>query len=223
MLIIVMMIFLITLNTLKNSSITQSDVPQSWKHFLVHPIRKSGSHSDPANFRPISIVPVISKIVERAVHQQLYSYLSEHYLLSPTQHSFRPSHSTETALISISDQILTSFDRGEASLLCLLDLTKCFDVIDRSKLLSKISLHGIDTSWFAAYLSNHTQSVSFTDARGSVQTSSPLPNSIGVFQGSSLGPLLYCIFANDLSLFDGHATDIQYADDAQILVSGKKI
>ena len=206
---------------LVNSSITQSDVPDSWKHSLVHPIHKSGDHSDPSNFRPISIVPVITKIVERAVHQQLYAYLSENDLLSSSQHGFRPRHSTETALTSITDHILTSFDR-EVSLLCLLDLTKCFDVIDHSKLLSKLSLHGIDTSWFSAYLSNHTQSVSLTDTLGGVQTSLPLPNSIGVFQGSSLGPLLFCMFANDLSLYAEDATVIQYADDTQILVSGKK-
>ena len=207
---------------LVNSSIIQSEVPKSWKHSLVHPIHKSGDHSDPTNFRPISIVPVIAKIVERAVHQQLYSYLSNNHLLSPTQHGFRPRHSTETALITISDQLLTSFDRGEVSLLCLLDLSKCFDVIDHSKLLSKLSLHGINTSWFSAYLSNHTQSVSLTDAQGRVSHSIPLPNSIGVFQGSSLGPLLYSVFSNDLSLFAEDATVVQYADDTQILVSGKK-
>jgi len=207
---------------LVNSSITQSDVPDSWKHSLVHPIFKSGDPCNPSNFRPISIVPVIAKIVERAVHQQLYNYLSDNHLLSQTQHGFRPRHSTETALTSISDQILSACDHGEVSLLCLLDLSKCFDVIDHSKLLSKLSLHSIDTSWFSAYLQNHTQSVSLTDSLGVVHKSAPLPNSIGVFQGSSLGPLLYCVFANDLSLFAEGAVVVQYADDTQILVSGKK-
>ena len=72
------------------------------------------------------------------------------------------------------------------------------------------------------YLRNHTQSVSFTDALGNTKTSSPLPNSIGVFQGSSLGPLLNCVCANDLSLFAEDAVVVQYANDTQILVSGKK-
>ena len=207
---------------LVNSSIIQSEVPQSWKHSLVHPILKSGDPTNPSNYRPISIVPVIAKVVERAVHQQLYTYLSVNHLLSPNQHGFRPRHSTETALTSISDHILSAADQGEVSLLCLLDLSKCFDVIDHAKLLSKLSLHGIDTSWFSAYLRNHTQSVSLTDSLGAVKTSLPLPNSIGVFQGSSLGPLLYCVFANDLSLFAEDAVVVQYADDTQILVSGKK-
>ena len=207
---------------LVNSSISLSDVPSSWKHSLVSPIHKSGDSSNPSNYRPISIVPVIAKIVERAVHQQVYHYLSQNHLLSPSQHGFRPLHSTETALISISDQILSANDRGEMSLLCLLDLSKCFDVIDHAKLLTKLQLHGIDTSWFSAYLRDHTQSVSFTDSLGNAKKSSPLPNSIGVFQGSALGPLLYCIFANDLSLFVEDAIVVQYADDTQILVSGKK-
>ena len=207
---------------LVNSSISLSDIPQSWKHSLVHPIHKTGDPSNPSNFRPISIVPVISKIVERAVHQQLYSYLAQNHLLSSSQHGFPPRHSTETALISVSDHILSANDRGELSLLCLLDLSKCFDVIDHAKLLTKLQLYGIDISWFSAYLRNHTQSVSFTDALGNTKISAPLPNSIGVFQGSSLGPLLFCVFANDLSLFAEDAVVVQYADDTQILVSGKK-
>ena len=160
--------------------------------------------------------------MERAVHQQPYNYLSKNHLLSPNQHGFRHRHSTETALISISDHILSSFDQGEVSLLCLLDLSKCFDVIDHSRLLSKLELHGIDTSWFSAYLRNHTQSVSITDSLGAAKKSAPLPNNVGIFQGSSLGPLLYCVFANDLSLFAEDAVVVQYADDTQILVSGKK-
>ena len=105
---------------LVNSSLMLSDVPLSWKHSIVHPIFKSGDHTQPSNYRPISIVPVIAKIVERAVHQQLYGYLSHNHLLSSTQHGFRPGHSTETALTSISDHILSANDRGEISLLCLL-------------------------------------------------------------------------------------------------------
>ena len=176
----------------------------------------------PSNYRPISIVPVIAKIVERAVHQQVYCYLSQNHLLSPTQHGFRPPHSTETALISISDRILSANDRGEISLLCMLDLSKCFDVIDHSKLLSKLQLHGIDISWFSDYLRDHTQSVTFADIHGNIKSSAPLPDRIGVFQGSSLGPLLYSIFANDLSLYAEDAMIVQYADDTQILISGKK-
>ena len=136
----------------------------------------------PSNFRSISIVPVIAKIVERAVHQQLYSYLSENHLLSPNQHGFRPHHSTETALTSISDHILSAFDHGETALLCLLDLSKCFDVIDHSKLLSKLQAHVVDTAWFSAYLRDHTQSVSFTNNLGDVKNPARCPTTSAFFK-----------------------------------------
>ena len=120
-----------------NTCITRSDIPSEWKHSIVQPIFKSGNPSDPSNFRPISLVPVIMKIVERVIHQQLYRYLSHNHLLSSTQHGFRPRHSTETALLSVTDRILAATDRGEISMLCLLDLSKCFDVINHELLLKK--------------------------------------------------------------------------------------
>ena len=113
-------------------------------------------------------------------------------------------------------------DESMISLLCLVDLSKCFDVIDHKKLLLKLELHGIDTKWFENYLSGHTQSVCFSSSSHGNQTSSPRPIRQGVFQGSSLGPLLFTIFANDLSLHADGAFVIQYADDTQVLVSGSK-
>ena len=126
-----------------NACLIQSDIPDSWKHSIVHPLFKSGNPSDPANFRPISLVPVIMKVVERIVHQQLYTYLSHNHLLASSQHGFRPRHSTETALLSVTERILAATDRGEISMLCLLDLSKCFDVIDHELLMQKLMLHGI--------------------------------------------------------------------------------
>jgi len=160
---------------------------------------------------------------DQVVQQQLYSYMSSNDLFSPAQHGFRTRHSTETALITVSDRILSAMNQQEVTLLCLLDLSKAFDVIDHQKLLSKLQAHGIDPSWFATYLSGHTQSVCAVDGRGNRLLSTPLPNPIGVFQGSSLGPLLFQIFANDLSLFAGMAHVVQYADDTQLTFSGKKI
>ena len=206
-----------------NTCLANCDFPDAWKHSLIHPIHKSGPRSDPANFRPISLVPVIAKIVEKIVQRQLYAYLSTNHLLASAQHGFRPRHSTETALIGVTDCILSAMDRGNLTLLCLIDLSKCFDVIDHSKLLTKLQQHGVDAEWFRSYLSDHTQSVSIADpVSGRCCLSRPLRNGIGVFQGSALGPLLYTVFANDLSFFAPEANVIQYADDTQILVSGRK-
>ena len=162
------------------------------------------------------------KVVERVIQQQLYRYLSQNHLLAPTQHGFRPRHSTETALLSVTDRILAATDRGEISMLCLIDLSKCFDVIDHELLLGKLTMHGIVTSWFAAYLQGHTQSVSLTDGSSRRVLSKPLANTMGVFQGSALGPLLFTVFSNDLSLYAGDAEVFQYADDTQLLVSGSR-
>ena len=106
--------------------------------------------------------------------------------------------------------------------MCLIDLSKCFDVIDHDVLLSKLCMYGIDTQWFAAHLSGHTQSVSLRDGNGAERVSPPLPNSMGVFQGSVLGPLLFSVFANDLSLYAADARVLQFGDDTQVLVSGKR-
>ena len=205
-----------------NTCITKSDIPSDWKHSIVQPIFKSGNPSDPSNFRPISLVPVIMKIVERVIHQQLYHYLSHNHLLSSAQHGFRPRHSTETALLSVTDSILAATDRGEISMLCLIDLSKCFDVINHELLITKLKMHGIETSWFADYLQGHTQSVSLYDGSRRKVLSRPLPNTMGVFQGSALGPLLFTVFSNDLSLYSGDAVAFQYADDTQVLVSGPR-
>ena len=205
-----------------NTCLTSCDFPDSWKHSLVHPIFKSGDPSIVSNYRPISIVPIMAKITERVVQRQLSAYMSNNHLFSSSQHGFRPLHSTETALLSVTNRIFSNMDRSHVTLLCLLDLSKCFDVIPHSQLLTKLQLYGIDPTWFSAYLSGHTQSVCIPSSSGDRVVSKPLPNTMGVFQGSSLGPLLFTIFANDLSLHapDAHVT--QYADDTQVLISDVK-
>ena len=205
-----------------NTCLTSCDFPQTWKHSLVFPIFKSGDPAMTSNYRPISIVPVMAKIVERVVQSQLLAYMSHNHLLSSSQHGFRPRHSTETALLSVTNRILSNMDHGHISLLCLLDLSKCFDVIPHHLLLSKLELYNIDPTWFSAYLSGHSQSVSISSPSGRRVVSKPLPNTMGVFQGSVLGPLLFTIFANDLSLHAPDAHVIQYADDTQILISDVK-
>ena len=205
-----------------NTCLTTCEYPASWKHSIVHPIHKSGSLSETSNFRPISIVPAFPKVVEKVVQRQLYSFMAQNNLFSSSQHGFRSNHSTETALLTVSEHILSATDRQEITLLCLLDLSKCFDVIDHAKLLSKLQTYSIDPTWFHSYLTGHTQSVCTADGRGNLHLSRSLPNSIGVFQGSSLGPLLFQLFANDMSLHAPLAHVVQYADDTQLLVSGKK-
>ena len=206
-----------------NTSLVTCQVPAAWKHALVTPIPKGKGPSAPANTRPISILPGVMKITERVVQLQLTQYLETNKLLSSAQHGYRKGHSTETALSVITEHVLCAMDCREISVLVLLDLSKCFDVVPHARLLDKLALYGVDTEWFGDYLRGHTQQVQVIGGDGTPMCSAAKPNSIGVFQGGSLSCVLYTVFTNELSLFvpDGVRV-VQYADDTQLLVSGKK-
>ena len=204
-----------------NTSLLSNHVPRSWKMTLVHPVQKSSKSTDTGNYRPISILPTIAKITERVVYEQLFYYFTSHHLFSASQHGFRSNHSTDTALLTVTDNVLAAMDRSHVTLICLLDLSKCFDVIPHDRLIHKLCLYGIDPRWFQSYLTEHYQQVCIETPSGARVTSQPLLNAIGTYQGSALGPLLYTIYANDLPLYADDATIVQYADDTQVLVSGR--
>ena len=206
-----------------NTSLVTETVPESWKRAEVLPLHKRSDPSDPANFRPITIVSVICKIIEKVVHIQLTTYLTDQHLLSDDQHGFMSNHSTSTALLEMTDEILKGMDRSEISLLALLDLSRCFDVVDHSTILRKLDLLQVRTGWFKSYLEGHTQRVRVGDS-----LSKSLPISIGCFQGSVLGSLLFNILSNDIASYipsgvNGfRVTLIRYADDTQLAVTGPR-
>lgn len=185
----------VILNVVNNSLLT-GRVPEIWKTALVYPIHKGGELSDPSQFRPISVVPLLAKITERVVQTQLYSYFSTYDLFSPTQHAYRRNHSTETALLTVSDFILSAMNRGEEVLITMIDLSKCFDTMDHETLLYVLELYGIDTKWFRSYLSGHSQCVQVKKNDGQILLSKPASNPTGIYQGTALGPLLFSIFFN---------------------------
>ena len=208
-----------------NSSLISGIVPSVWKHALVTPVPKGASASRPEDTRPITQLPAILKITEKAVQLQLNDYIESNHLLSESQHGYRKNHSTETALSVITDKVLKGMDQREISILVLLDLSKCFDVVPHGKLLEKMNLYGIDTTWFSSYLRGHTQQVQVKTSHGSYIQSAKRSNTPGmsIFQGGSLSCILYLLFSNDLALFtEEDVTVVQYADDCQILVTGKK-
>ena len=113
-----------------NSSLTNGDVPGSWKHALITPLPKRANAVAPADHRPLSILPAITKVIERIVQQQLISYFQHNHLFTSSQHGYRTSHSTETALSLVTERIYRAMDTGQIAILILLDLSKCFDVVD---------------------------------------------------------------------------------------------
>ena len=195
-----------------NSSISTLTFPDAWKVAVVTPIHKSGDLLNPGNFRPISILPVISKILEKVVCSQLSSYLITNHILSISQYAYRPSHSTEDALLDVVEWAARKVDVGDITCLTSIDLSKAFDSVDHSMLLNKLEWYGVSSCWFRSYLTGRSQLV-----RGG--TAAALPLTHGVPQGSIVGPILFLIFVNDLSCFLPHGHLLSYADDTQILDS----
>lgn len=206
-----------------NTSIVTENVPESWKRAEVLPLYKRNDPSDPTNFRPITIVSSICKIIEKIVHIQLTTYMKDQFLFSNDQHGFLSNHSTSTALLTMTDEIIKGMDRSEISLLALLDLSRCFDVVDHSTILKKLELLQVRTGWFESYLEGHTQRVRVGEC-----LSKSLPISIGCFQGTVLGSLLFNILSNDIasyipsSINGFHVTLIRYADDTQLAITGPR-
>ena len=205
-----------------NCCIETGIIPSVWKHALVTPIPKTSDSSDPRNTRPISLLPAIMKVVERVVQSQVTEYFNDHHLFTDAQHGYRRGRSTESALAVITDKVYNAMDCGEISILVLLDLSKCFDVICHEKMLEKLIMYNIDVTWFKHYLHGHSQQVKVSNTDGSTNLSKSLPVTTGIFQGGSLSCLLFSIFANDMSLHVPDVTIVQFADDTQLLVTGKK-
>ena len=185
----------------------------------LYPCSKN-SRSDLGNYRPVSILCIFSKILEKVVYTQLESYLVKGNLLYEFQSGFRPLYSTDSCLIHLSDFIRLNMDKGLYTGMVLLDLQKAFDTVNHQILCQKLSSIGLDPlsiTWFHSYLSDRSQEVHYNGASSS-------PNSVtcGVPQGSLLGPFLFLIYVNDMAMAV-NCKLLLYADDSALLVSGKDI
>jgi hypothetical protein len=126
-----------------NASLRQGIVPDDWKSARVTSLFKKDKVEDLGSYRPISVLPIVSKLLERAVHTQLGEYLKEHNILSPYQCGFRKAHSTEFAALSLADTIRRNIEQGQLTGALFIDFRKAFDSIDHSVLLNKLSALGI--------------------------------------------------------------------------------
>ena len=148
--------------------------------------------NDISNYRPISLLPSISKILEKLIFKQLSTYLNEHKLLYDSQYGFRAGHSTELASIELIDRITQDLDKGKIPISIFLDLSKAFDTLDHVISLQKLNYYGIksvELKLFQDYLQNRNQYVSYDKTNSDMYRIST-----GVPQGSILGPLLFIIY-----------------------------
>lgn len=198
-----------------NFSLSSCTFPSVWRNALIIPIPKSSSSSG-TSFRPISILPFLSKVLERIVYSQLNLYLCTHNLLSPFQSGFRTGHSTVTALIKICDDIRFAMDDKQVAIVALLDFSNAFNNVDHDLLIAilrTLNIGSCPSKWFQAYLHDRQQCVSFGN-----KLSASCTLSCGVPQGGVLSPVLFSIFINSLSTFLTSKHHF-YADDLQLYVT----
>lgn len=201
-----------------NISIQNGQFPDSLKQAKLKPIHKDGLKSDPSNYRPISVLPVLSKIRE-TLTKHLFGFFNKYDILHKSQSGFRKHHSCNTALISLLDKRYKNIDKGEITEAIFFDLRKALDVVDHEILLQKLQCHKFDNHsmhWIHSYLTNRRQCIIDKEFRSSMQEIRS-----GVPQGSVLGAVLFLLFINDIPLIINESYAEIYADDTTIHVAHK--
>ena len=207
------------LSQIINASFEEGIFPEKLKLAKVIPLHKGGDQSIPKNYRPISILPIFDKIIEKLMHKRLTSYLSKHKIFNSSQYGFQRNKSTSMAILDLLEKISKSLLEKSRSCCVFLDLAKAFDTVSHEILLAKLEhygVRGISNEWFRSYLFNRKQSVAISNT-----LSNPLTINCGVPQGSILGPLLFILYINDILSASDKFDFVQFADDTCLFLKDK--
>ena len=208
-----------TLTYLYNRTFHEGIFPKVLKFANVIPIHKSDSKFITSNYRPISLLTILGKCLEKLMYTRMYKYITANGILCKNQYGFQKGKSTADAILDVQSKIVHSLEQGENPCCTFLDLAKAFDTVNKDILLYKLNYYGIRGNvlkWFNSYLSDRTQCVQVNNYR-----SNCLPVTVGVPQGSILGPLLFLLYINDIVLSSNILKFITFADDTCLFISHK--
>ena len=193
-----------------NSSLEQGIFPDDMKIARVIPLLKAGDKQNVSNYRPISLLPQFSKILEKVFNNRLMNFVESKNMLYLRQYGFRKGMSTSMAIMELMEDITSAVDRGKLTI-GIIDLKKAFDTVDHNILIEKLEhygVRGIAKKWITSYLANRKQYVYFNDVN-----SNQANITCGVPQGSIIGPSLFILYVNDICNVSSLLKSILFADD----------
>ena len=216
--------FMVSINQLVflfNLSLSTSIFPEDWKRATIIPLFKTGNKNIVNNYRPVSLLSLPGKMLEKIVHKRISNHLEENDLLSNKQGGFRKNHSTVQSIVNLTDNIFENMNNGLITAAVFIDLRKAFDTVNHSILIKKLYKMGINENlykWCINYLTDRKQRTLVNNIY-----SDNLLFLCGVPQGSVLGPLFFLIYVNDIVNRIGNENINLYADDTVIYVENSNL
>ena len=215
------------LSIIFNKSLEEGTFPDQMKFADVMPLFKAKDRTECTNYRPISLLLTLSKLLEKVVYRRTYKFLETHNQLFVSQYGFREGHSCENAISELISQALKGKQEGMYTLALFLDLSKAFDSLEHNVLLKKLERYGIrgkTNEWFASYLPNRKMRVKCTvSSTGKQECSNYQKVNYGTPQGSCLGPLIFIIFTNDLHKQMTSCSSLLFADDTTLYMTHRNL